>query len=265
MKSLLIALGFLTAIPVRTRAPAPGDLGRSGACFPFVGLVLGAVLLAAQAVLSGRFPPLLSATIIVALWAALTGALHLDGLADCADGLLATVTRERRLEILRDPRVGAFGVVSLTLFLLLKAQAVGALLGAGGDSPGSPRGWSATFHHFAPFVASTVFARWVVLVVARQPPARSSGSGADFSRGLGLRVFGVALVLPLLVVCAGVAAGKWTVLVAAVIAHAVAFGIIALARARIGGVTGDVLGLTIELAELAVLLTFVAGNAWVRG
>ena len=174
MKSLLVALGFLTAIPVRTGAPAPGDLGRSGMCFPLVGLALGVVLVAAQYALVELFPPLLTATLVVALWAAFTGGLHLDGLADCADGLLATAMRERRLEILRDPRVGAFGVVALTLFLLLKVHAVAALLSLDGASSWNSGGWLrggwlAEFHHVAPLVTSSVLARWVILIVAREP------------------------------------------------------------------------------------------------
>ena len=229
MKSLLVALGFLTAVPVRTRAPAPGDLGRSGRGFPLVGLALGVVLVAAQDALVELFPPLLTAILVVALWAALTGGLHLDGLADCADGLLATATRERRLEILRDPRVGAFGVVGLTLFLLLKVHAVGALLGVDGESPRSPGGWLATFHHAAPLVTSSVLARWVILIVAREPAARTGGQAADFSRGLSFPVLGAAVVLPLVLLGAAIAHGDWTIVMAAVVAHAIALGVVVLA------------------------------------
>src|SRR5438105_137537 len=81
--SFLIALGFLTTIPVRTSAPESGDLGRAGRWFPTVGLVLGAVLATAHFLLSQLFSPLLTAALVVALWTALTGGLHLDGLADC--------------------------------------------------------------------------------------------------------------------------------------------------------------------------------------
>ncbi len=263
MKSFLVALGFLTANPVRTGAPAPGELGRSGMCFPLVGLVLGVALVAAQDALVELFPPLLTATLVVALWAALTGGLHLDGLADCADGLLVTATRERRLEILRDPRAGAFGVVGLTLFLLLKVHTVGALLGVDGEPPRSSDdwlqgGWLATFHHVAPLLTSSVLARWVILIVARQPCARTGGWAADFSGGLSLPVLGAAVVLPIALLGAAIALGDWTIVLGAAVAHVVALGVVVLARARLGGITGDVLGLTVELVELSVLLTFVA-------
>lgn len=257
MKSFLLALGFLTVIPVRTDAPVPGELGRSGMWFPVIGLVLAGLLVAAQQALSAAFPPFVAATLLVALWAALTGGLHLDGLVDCADGLLATASRERRLEILRDPRVGAFGVVALILHLLLKVHALGALLGSDVAWPRSGS-WLSALHHARPLVASTVLARWVVLIVARASPARPEGWAADVSRGLRLRVFVVGSLLPLGLVAASISAGDSTLAAATIVAHVLALVVVRAARTRLGGITGDVLGLTIEVVELAVLLTFVA-------
>src|SRR5512141_1600694 len=164
MNGLLFALGFLTSIPVRTPAPQPGDLGRAGVWFPIVGLLLGAILAGAQYALNQVFSPLLSAALLVALWALLTGGLHLDGLADCGDGLLAAVSPERRLEIMRDPRLGTFGGAALILHLLLKTLAVAALSGPALIALG-----------LAPALA-----RWLILIVAAQPSARPGGLGADF-------------------------------------------------------------------------------------
>ena len=121
----LQAVAFLTIIPVRARSS--GGLGRAAAWFPLVGLLLGAILAAAQAGLVRIFPPLLSASLLVALWAILTGGLHLDGLIDSCDALPASVPRERRLEILRDPHRGAFGVAGLALFIVLKTAALAGL------------------------------------------------------------------------------------------------------------------------------------------
>src|SRR5512135_3302494 len=116
MKGLRVALSFLTSIPLPAPEPQPGDLGRAGIWFPFVGWLLGAILLAAQLLFTLLFAPLLSAALLVRLWAWLTGGLHLDGLADCCDGLFASVPTERRLELMRDPRVGTFGSAGLTLY-----------------------------------------------------------------------------------------------------------------------------------------------------
>jgi adenosylcobinamide-GDP ribazoletransferase len=248
--SLLIALGFLTIIPVRTSAPEPGDLGRAGVWFPIIGLVLGVILVAAHFWLGQLFSPLLTAALVVALWAALTGGLHLDGLADCCDGLFAAVSPERRLEIMRDPRLGAFGGLGLILFIILKVLAVASLT----SSSFVLGPWSFVLGPLS-FVLSASLSRYLILLVARQPSARPGGLGADFALGLTPRVFMLAALIPLALILLG----GWRALIAAVLAHLVAFVIIRFSRARLGGVTGDVLGLTVELAELTVLLTFAAG------
>src|SRR5262245_61596780 len=98
-------------------------MGRAALWFPLIGFGLGLVLAGGLLLFRLFFSPALAAALTVAAWAALTGGLHLDGLADCCDGLLATATPERRLEIMRDPRLGAFGVTGLTLFLILKVLA----------------------------------------------------------------------------------------------------------------------------------------------
>lgn len=238
MNSLLFALGFLTSIPVRTPAPQPGELGRAGAWFPLVGVIIGAILAGAHYALNQVFSPLLSAALIVAAWAALTGGLHLDGLADCGDGLLAAVSRERRLEIMRDPRLGTFGGAALILHLLLKTFAVASF----------------TAPSIMAFVLATATARWLILIVAAQPSARPGGLGEAFKRGLNRSVYAGAAVGPIILI----ALGGWRALIAVVAAHLGAMLIGHAARSRLGGVTGDVLGLTVEVSELIVLLVFAA-------
>src|SRR5574341_827680 len=242
MKSFRLALGFLTILPASVTDVRPGDLGRAAMWFPLIGLAIGMLLAAANFVLRLIFQPLLTATLIVALWAALTGGLHLDGLADCCDGLLASTTPERRLEIMRDPRLGSFGVTGLTLFLVLKVL---ALSSAAPDTSPS----TALLLLFAPSLA-----RWLILVVGLQPSARHAGMGADFSVGLKPYVLLSAAVVPIALLFFGTP----RFLLAAGLAHLVTWGIAVLSRARLGGVTGDVFGLTVELGELAVLLTFAA-------
>ena len=238
MKGLRFAFGFLTSIPISTPAPQPGDLSRAGIWFPFVGLILGAGLVAAQWLLTRVFSPLLAAALMVTLWAMLTGGLHLDGLADCCDGLLATASPERRLEIMRDPRLGAFGGAGLILFLILKVLAVASL-----PVPSS-----------VALMLAPASARWLMLIVARQPSARPGGLGAAFSQGLTRSVYIGAAIIPIVLI----ALGGWRAVIAGAVAHVVMLGIIRLARTRIGGVTGDVFGLTIELSELVALLVYSA-------
>lgn len=240
-----LALGFLTTLPVpraAQSAPRPGDLGRAAVWFPLVGLGLGALLLGADGVGRWLFPPLLAGALVVAFWAALTGGLHLDGLADCGDGLLAATSPERRLEIMRDPRLGAFGGLSLILFVLLKVLAVAAL--PAGD-------W---WVRALPLLLAPVAGRWLLLLAARQPNARPGGLGADFALGLRPAALWLAGAATLLLTLLGGARG----LVALALAHFLALLIFRAARARLGGVTGDVFGLTVELTELTVLLTFAA-------
>jgi adenosylcobinamide-GDP ribazoletransferase len=240
MNQLLFALGFLTSVPVRTPAPQPGDLGRAGVWFPVVGLFIGAILAGAHTALNQVFSPLLSAALVVALWVLLTGGLHLDGLADCGDGLLATVSRERRLEIMRDPRLGTFGGATLILHLLLKTFAIASL-----PAPA-----------IIAFLLAPAIARWAILIIAGQPSARPGGMGDAFKQGLNRRVYAGAAIVPIVLI----ALGGWRAVIAAALVHLEVWGIICLTRARLGGVTGDVFGLTVEVSELIVLLTFAA--AW---
>jgi len=250
MNGLRLALGFLTAIPVGAGAPGAGGLGRASAWFPAVGLLVGAALAAAAWGLRLVFPPLVAGALVVALWAGLTGGLHLDGLADCCDGLLAAVPRERRLAIMRDPNVGAFGAIGLTLFLILKVAAVAALLGP--PPPPLPL-HIARLTPYALLLVPTL-ARLLILPVARQPAARAGGLGAAFAEGLKPAHIALAAILPvgLLVL------GGWQGAAAAGAACVAAALVVVVARARLGGVTGDVLGLTVEAAELAALLVFAA-------
>ena len=254
MKGLRLALGFLTVWPARIGEVQPGDLGRAAAWFPVVGLLLGLVLSAAHWLLLRVFDPLLAGGLLVALWAALTGGLHLDGLGDCGDGLLAAATPERRLEIMRDPRLGAFGVLGLALFLILKVLAAGTLpalvLFSTRLSGWQPAAWLQA----GPLVLATVCGRWLILPMGRQPGARPGGLGADFALGLRLP----ALLAGTALLAAVALLGGPRAVLAVLAAHGMAWLILQAARRRLGGVTGDILGLTVELSELAVLLVYAA-------
>jgi adenosylcobinamide-GDP ribazoletransferase len=240
---LILALSFLTRLPTPAlaRTPAAGDLGRSAAWFPLVGLILGGLLAGALYGLRLIFEPWLAATLVVALWAALTGGLHLDGLADCGDALLPALTRERRLQILTDPRLGTFGVLTLSLLILLKIAAVAALPEAG----------------LVPLAIAPVIGRWLAVLAGKLPLAKNAGLGEDFAAGLTPGVIAFAALLPIGVLALGVL-GDLRVLAALLVAHLAALAGAAISRERLGGMGGDMLGAIIEVSELVILLTFAA-------
>lgn len=248
MSRFWLALGFLTTLPARPVAYAPDGLGKAAAWFPVVGLLIGALLAAVHGLALWLLGPALAAVLVVLASAVLTGALHLDGLADCCDGLLAPVSRERRLEILRDPRVGSFGVVGLVLALLTKAAAVYALPPTlpgplAGVLPGS----------LLALLLAPMWARWLILIAARQPAARSGGLGSSFAAALTPAALARAALLPALLL----APALWLqgrVALGLLLAVLACLGVLRLARARIGGVTGDVYGAVVELAEIAFLV-----------
>lgn len=243
LRHLAAALRFLTRLPVPGPALDPGDLGRALAWFPVAGAALGGLVAGAGWLLAPRLAPGVLAVLLAALLAGLTGALHLDGLADVADGLGGGHgDRARTLAIMRDSRIGAFGGTALVLVLLVKVAAISELLGRGGAE------WTLLC---APVLARTAAVPLVVLL----PYARPEGLGRAFHDGGGARELAIAAALGAVILglTAAAAAGPRVVLPA--LAGLGAAGLVALAcRRRLGGLTGDVYGAAIELAEAAFLL-----------
>jgi adenosylcobinamide-GDP ribazoletransferase len=242
MRSLRTAFGLMTTLPV----PLPdnwsaGDSGRAAVWYPFVGLVIGALTWLAWTGSMIIFPPWVAAVVGLIVWVMLTGGLHLDGLADCCDGLLASTSMERRLEIMKDPHIGTFGVTGLILVLFLKAAALASLTQAAS---------------FSIFLAASL-ARFCILPAGLLRQARPSGMGADFAAGFRRSFIVWGAVIPVIIaVFLGIRGAT------AFLAGLVAFLLIVLfARSRIDGVTGDVFGMTIEIVESVVLLTFLMGTA----
>lgn len=232
---LFCALSLLTVLPVPSRwLDSRRPPARAMAAYPLVGLGVGVALTLAQVALQAILPPLISAALVVAAWAMLTGGLHLDGWADCCDALPVTAAPERRLEILRDPRLGSFGVIGLALLLIVKLAAVASL----------PR-------LSAALILAPTLGRWAIVNAAAVfPLARAEGMAAHFHAGLGRRELTWA-ALTAVVVCG---AAGWSGLIAFA-AAAVAFVVMGRwATVRLGGVTGDVYGAVCELVECVVLV-----------
>ena len=242
LRRLRIAFGLMTTLPFQLPADwSAGDSGRAALWYPLVGLVIGALTWLAWRAAIFVFPPLVAGIVALIVWIALTGGLHLDGLADCCDGLFASVTPERRLEIMKDPQVGAFGVIGLILVLFLKAAALASLT---------------LVSSFGILLAASL-ARWCILPVGLMPLARPSGMAADFVLGFQRSFIFLGALVPLAIgILLGLPGGiSWVTGVGA------AALIVWLAKSRIGGVTGDVLGMTIEIVETVVLLTFLIGSS----
>jgi adenosylcobinamide-GDP ribazoletransferase len=232
---ILCAFSLLTILPVPFRwLDAQRPPARAMAAYPFVGLALGIAFTLASVLLQPWLPALVAAALIVATWALLTGGLHLDGWADCCDALPATVSRERRLEILKDPRLGSFGGAGLTLLLLIKFAALASLP-----------------HANPALILAPTLGRWAIVNVAAMfPLARPDGMAAQFRTGLGRREL-IWAALTTAIVCG---AAGWIGLLAFVGAALAALAFGRWAASRLGGVTGDVYGATCELVESVVLV-----------
>lgn len=244
MIRFVIALEFLTRL--RVRATPLGDVravAESQAWFPVVGLVVGVLLLAVDRLAGRALPDASVDVILVVTLIAITGALHLDGLADAADGLLGGAEREQRLAIMRDVRIGTYGVVAVVSVLALKWAGLLAL-------PAEVRVES--------LLLVPALARFAIVVAAAGfPYARPAGVGASFhdtawpqqAIAAGAVALGASLVL--------LGPGGFLPLAFAIV---VAFGLGWYAQRLVDGMTGDLYGATVEIAEAALFL-FIAALA----
>lgn len=256
--SLLLAFKFLTVLPI----PLPQDvppkaMGRAAAYYPLVGAVLGLALVGCDWLLGLALPLALRSALVLALWVALTGALHLDGFLDCCDGLLAPCTPERRLEILRDAHVGSFAVVGAVLLLLVKFAALASLQGA----------WRPAVLGGAP-----VLGRWAMTyALVGYPYARPArpGLGGLVKQGAGRGELAVASAIALLATLVawgrlGPAwgrlgpAGGWLGLAALPLTWAFTALVARWIMGRIPGLTGDTYGAICELVEVTWLAVLAA-------
>jgi adenosylcobinamide-GDP ribazoletransferase len=233
-----LATSFLTILPVGSAiAASPAEVAASFGWFPLGGFGLGLVLCAIDWALAAIFGNAMRAVLIVLILTVLTGALHIDGLADTADALGAGRDRTRVLEILRDSRIGSFGAIALVFVIVLKAF---ALAGASG----APR--------YAAIYMATGLGRWAMVALASGLEyLRSDGAGAamlsrDRRRNLKIATLtAVIAIAPLMTLHA---------LRAFVVAALVSLAMRSFYSRWVGGVTGDLIGAAGELVETAVLI-----------
>lgn len=241
MRLFFIAMQFLTIIPLPfAKQWQEGEMGRSMRWFPLAGLAIGGLLAGLDCLLTLILPLPLATLLVVTALAIITGALHLDGVADVCDGFGARGGRERFLAVMKDSATGAIGVVGVVLVLMLKYQALLHL-------PLSVRLAAIAF-----FPAAARFGQ--VLLTAGALRARADGLGAVFTNGAGYRELAIAtlvtlsaawllLGLPGIICCIPVV--FFAVFVKYYFHH------------RLGGITGDIIGASSEVAEIICLLGII--------
>jgi len=245
VKSFLQAISFLTILPVAPPSLLEGKaLAKTMAFFPLVGLLIGLLLVLGNYLFSLLFPKPLVLWLVIGLLALLTRGLHLDGFADTMDGLASGGGKEKILEVMRDSRIGAFGVISLILLLGTKYLTL--------DQIPNP-----SISHT--LILMTILGRSsMVLVCYRSPYARSAdGLGKPFTEHLRVKQVAIALI----------SAFAMSVLTLGVKGFLVFMGICLFSLGyrlffikKVGGVTGDVLGGANELAEVLCLLMVYLGG-----
>ena len=241
MKSLRLAAMFLTRVPLPSIQGRVPPVAAAVPWFPTVGLAIGACTGAAYLGARELFGVAVAAGLAVAIGAAITGAFHIDGLGDTADAFGGGTTKDRRLEIMKDSRLGTYGVTAVVLAIVLQVAALSSLDAAQG---------------FAGLLVAHSLGRSAALwVMVGMSPARRDGLGVDYLDDLpiGRTLIGSAVG----VAASLVAFGPWGGLMVAAVSIG-AMAVAALSQRKIGGVSGDVLGAAEQVAEVAVLLTVLA-------
>jgi adenosylcobinamide-GDP ribazoletransferase len=240
-----MTLEFLNALRFLSIIPVPWDeeidvekLGKASAWFPLVGAVLGGLLLFVHGVAGIFFQPAVCSAVVVVVWIILTRGFHLDGLADTFDGLGGGATKETRLAIMKDSRLGTFGVLAILCVLLLKFAVLDEL----------------KWQFFSKtLILAPILGRWVMLIGIRFfPSARPGGMGDIFSRSCTNRevIIGTVSAIALAVLLSG-----FYGLIFMVLSGCVAYFMACLLSRALGGLTGDSYGALCEIGELTTLLT----------
>lgn len=240
MQQILVAGVLLTRLPLPALPPAAfAEAGRAVWAYPVIGAVLGLIaVLTGKIALGLGLDTSIAGGLVLATLMLTTGAMHEDGLADCADGFWGGNDKARRLEIMRDSQIGTYGTLALIVVVMLRWSAFTALI------------WLNIWAVVAAAALSRAMMPWVM---QHLPLARDDG----LSRSVGCVPTRAAAQAALIGGIIGVVFMGWSALIAGMAAVAVSFGMIALARTKIGGQTGDVLGAVQQLSEVAILITFL--------
>ena len=238
MTSIIAAFQFLTISPTLIkRIFTAQEMGRAVGWFPLVGVVLGLLLYGINNMAQLIFPVSVSAAITLFAWVMFTRAFHLDGFMDTCDGLFGGFTAERRLEIMKDSRMGAFGVAGGVLMLLTQYAAL-----------------SASTNLFVALILATTLGRWSSpLVIYWFPYAREDGLGIEMKRNVGSRE--VLLATSIMSITAWLVYG-WPGFLFMVAAAAIGFLVAVYAMRLLPGLTGDIYGTVTTLVEMFTLVFF---------
>jgi len=237
LQSLFLAVQFLTRIPVSTNFTVNNkQLGQSVLFYPIIGLIIGCILWLISLCLITVNSVLLAA-ILLAVWVAITGGLHLDGLADCSDAWAGGLNNSARsLKIMQDPHIGALAVVILMITLLLKWSALFTLL---------EQQIPLNFLIIIPMLARSA----ILILMLTADYVRPQGLGAKLKQYLPKKIAGVILIVTLIL---GIHYLGYIAIISMLV---LVFAVHNLAKKRLGGMTGDVYGAVVELTETTLLIS----------
>ncbi|HAV10695.1 MAG TPA: adenosylcobinamide-GDP ribazoletransferase [Dehalococcoidia bacterium] len=233
-----VALQFLTIFPVPRRFIAKMEhVGESVVYFPIIGLIIGIILALLSIALSYVFPRQIVSVLLVIALAVLTGAHHIDGVADTFDGIIAGKSKAERMTIMSDTKIGTFGITAIALVLLFKYS---TLVVTGGIQP---------------LILMTVLSRWsMVSILFMFNSAKKSGMGFAYKQGATWQRFLMATIITLLI---AIVLSGWNGLILIMLIWLLSFGIGKWVQSRIDGITGDTCGALNEINEAMTLLFIV--------
>ena len=240
MRAFLVGLQFLTQVPIRLETPTERNIADSYYFYPVIGFLtgLGAVVLRHTGF--AVFSPSFSIVLVLAYLVVISGGLHEDGLADAADGMGGGWTREDRLSIMKDSRIGTFGALALVLALLAKYAALTSMNPARLD---------------AALLSAQILGRWAFLPMGYFNRYAHEGLAARFMKGLSAKAVASGTVLA---IGGAIVLGGMRGAAAVIVTIVVAILMSVYFRRRIGGITGDCLGATFQFVEVATYAVFLS-------
>jgi adenosylcobinamide-GDP ribazoletransferase len=240
MRGFLVALQFLTKVPVRATSPTAKDLAASYYFYPVIGLLIGLAAILLRFVLAIFFPMPFSIVLVLVFLIWITGGLHEDGLADVVDGMAGGWTPEDRHRIMKDSHIGVLGALSLVLIVLVKYSSLTSMNPLRIDGA---------------IVTAQILGRWAFLPMGYFNSSARDGLGSQFMKGLSKNTLIVGTVLStVVVILASPLLGGLAFLTAGIIIAVAS----AYFRSRLGGITGDCFGATFQLVEIVTYAVFLA-------